>query len=49
MVFSIDNRTQTKCRGKRVGSGLLLAIPVPMEYYARLENARRVAELNLNR
>jgi len=26
-----------------LASSLLLAIPVPMEYHARLENARRVA------
>jgi hypothetical protein len=43
MVFSLDNRTQTKCRGKRVAASLLLAIAVPMGYHARLENARHVA------
>jgi hypothetical protein len=43
IVFSLDNRTQTKRRGKRVAASLLLAIAVPMEYHARLENTRRVA------
>jgi uncharacterized protein len=34
--FSIQNGTPRKCRGKRVPSGVLLAIPRPMEYDAHL-------------
>src|SRR5882724_5884336 len=32
--FSAHNRTRTKCRGKRVPSAVLLAIPLPMGYHA---------------
>ena len=43
VIFSVVYRTRRKCGGKRVAIRLLLAIPVPMEYHARLENACRVA------
>jgi uncharacterized protein len=37
--FSGYNRTRTKCRGKRVPSAVLLAIPLPMEYHACIPEA----------
>jgi len=43
VVFPIDNRTQSKRRGKRVPIRVLLAIPLLMGYHAHLESADRAA------